>query len=65
MRHPSEMTDAELAYCLDCLPGTWEYDHTDNTIFSSSNRPGKALPMKYIKQLTDYLISINVDPYVE
>ena len=65
IRKPSELTPSEIAYCQDCLPGSWEYDHSDNTIFSTSDRPGKALPMKYIKLLTDYLTSINVNPYGE
>lgn len=64
-RKTSEMTKEEIAYCQDCLPGTWSYDHRDNSIFSRASRPGVILEMKYIKLLTDYLTSINVDPYGE
>lgn len=65
LRKPSEMTKKEIAYCQDCLPRDWLYEEHSNTLVCYATRPGEVLEMKYIKLLTDYLTSINVDPYGE
>jgi hypothetical protein len=65
MRKPHEMTKAEIAYCQDCLPRAWEYDHEANNLVCHASRTGEVIEMKYIKLLTDYLTSINVYPYGE
>lgn len=61
MRKTTEMTAPEIAYCQDCLPRQWVYDHEANAFVCGASRRGEVLEMKYIKLLTDYLTSINVD----
>lgn len=65
LRKPSELTDAELAYCQDCLPRGWFFDHEGNALVNGGSRRSDPIEMKYIKLLTDYLTSINVEPYGE
>lgn len=64
MRNPIDMTDAEIAYCQDCLPRDWVYLVDGSKLECNASRRGEVLEMKYVKLLTDYLTSINVDPYV-
>lgn len=58
LRKPIEMTNQEVDNCQTYLPGDWNYDPIENTLSYNGRIP---LEMKYVKLLTDYLTSINVE----
>lgn len=66
-RKPHEITKEEMFSANERLPERWFYIPRDNSIEVANNPEDgtSEISLVDIKKLTDYLTSINVDPYGE